>query len=433
MSSFWADALRTVIAILVLALLFLSQRYWFGQARRLIERTRHPLWRRALRGLWYLATAALLAVIVLRLAEFRLSGLLLVGLWLMSSFAAYLLVKLVHGTEWLWTFFADRRDSARRSESPAAGAPANASRRYFFQRAAYFAGAVPFVGAAYGFLAGRMRYRVERVEVPIPNLPGALDGLRIAQLSDFHIGAYMPREGVRRAVEMANELGAELCVVTGDYVTMRSDPLEDCIEELAALRAPLGVWGCLGNHEIYADVEDEATRLLRAAGARVLRYENAEVAWRGQAFNLIGMDYEGSTHSGRRRPRLSLVEPLVRRDVPNVLLSHNPNSFFRAAELGIELTLAGHTHGGQVQVEILHRHLNPARFFTPYVAGLYSRPNSASDSARHWLARRSQLQADVGGPLATSSLYVNCGIGTIGAPIRLNAPPEITLLTLRRA
>jgi predicted MPP superfamily phosphohydrolase len=113
--------------------------------------------------------------------------------------------------------------------------------------------------------------------------------------------------------------------------------------------------------------------------------------------------------------------------VPNVLLSHNPNSFPRAAELGIELSLAGHTHGGQVRVEILDHRWSPARFLTPYVAGLYQRPLFTPE---HVSDQQSSLHA-VGSPL--SAIYVNRGLGTIGAPVRLGVPPEITLITLRRA
>jgi hypothetical protein len=96
---------------------------------------------------------------------------------------------------------------------------------------------------------------------------------------------------------------------------------------------------------------------------------------RGIALNLIGVDYQRQRAAeGKKAPMLAGLEPLVRRDVPNILLSHNPNSFPRAAELGIELSLAGHTHGGQVRVEILDHRWSPAQFLTPYVAGLYRRP-----------------------------------------------------------
>ena len=127
---------------------------------------------------------------------------------------------------------------------------------------------------------------------------------------------------------------------------------------------------------------------------------------------------------------LANLDPLVRRDMPNILLSHNPNSFNRAAELGIELSLAGHTHGGQIQVEILDHRLTPARFISDYVAGLYQRP---------LLAPASRILVQPGSVIATSNLqpvsnlYVNRGLGTVGAPVRLGVPPEISLFVLRRA
>jgi len=158
----------------------------------------------------------------------------------------------------------------------------------------------------------------------------------------------------------------------------------------------------------------------------LLRHENAELMWKGSALNLIGVDYQRQrTQDGSRPPMLAGLEPLVRHDVPNILLSHNPNSFPRAAELGIELSLAGHTHGGQVRVEILDHRWSPAQFFTRYVAGLYRRP----------LLNPSLLtEADAAAsPHASSFVYVNRGLGTIGAHVRLGVPPEITLLTLRRA
>ena len=258
----------------------------------------------------------------------------------------------------------------------------DASRRTLFRYAAYLAGSLPFIAATYGFAAGRLRYTIERVDVPIANLPPELDGLRIAQLSDIHIGDYMPPHEIARAVAMANELQPDISFVTGDFVSSEGDPLDACINELAKLRAPLGVWGCNGNHEIYAGVEDEAERLFREKGMRLLRARNEVIEHKGARFNLLGVDYQRDHMvSGERTgPMLTEIQHLVRRDMPNILLSHNPNSFPRAAELGIELSLAGHTHGGQIKVEIVDHNITPARLISPFVAGLYRLPMA---SCRH--------------------------------------------------
>jgi hypothetical protein len=123
------------------------------------------------------------------------------------------------------------------------------------------------------------------------------------------------------------------------------------------------------------------------------------------------------------------VESLVRLDMPNLLMSHNPNAFNRAAELGIELTLAGHTHGGQIQVEILDHRLSPARFITDYIAGLYHRPLLMPDQPKR-MGETIKLMPNA--PNGLAALYVNRGLGTVGAPVRLGAPPEITHIVLRR-
>ena len=345
-------------------------------------------------------------------------------------------IKIVAGADWLW-----RRLRTSFSNKPLAHSSGRAcigqrTRKTSIIPADTFSklreyqrrGAVQ--SAAYGFAEERFRFYVREVH-PIAYLPPALDGLRITQLSDIHIGSYMPVAQVRRAVGMANEIGGDLIVVTGDFLTGRTDPLEDCIAELSRLRAPLGVWGCNGNHEIYARAEAKSAELFQKFGMKLLRQENAELRWNGSAFNLLGVDYQRQRDAeGNRAPMLVGIQALVRRDVPNILLSHNPNSFPRAAELGIELSLAGHTHGGQVRVEILDHRWSPAEFLTPYVADLYRRPLFAPSSLKNTEVSALR-QITIPQPQATSALYVNRGLGTIGAPVRLGVPPEITLITSR--
>ncbi len=153
---------------------------------------------------------------------------------------------------------------------------------------------------------------------------------------------------------------------------------------------------------------------------RMLRQSAAQLAWNGGRFNLIGVDYQHDVQlTGSRRPSLHAIESLVRHDIPNILLSHNPNTFYSAAELGIELSLAGHTHGGQVNIEIIHSSLNPARFMTSFIAGPYQLPMAAD------------TMGNSNGIASWSQLYVNKGLGTLALPARIGAAPEITLLTLR--
>jgi predicted MPP superfamily phosphohydrolase len=409
---------------LFLGLIYAVQRFWFVRAWSWTGSFRSVALHNLLHGgLIALAVLLFLAILNPLFGHFlsNIGGgrtlVTLASLWLITSLFAFLAVKSVGGVEWL-TNTATRLVTSTATKF-------NPARRTFFQYAAYLAGGIPFMAATYGFAAGRLRYTIERVDVPIANLPRELEGLRIAQLSDIHIGDYMPPAEIARAVQMANALRPDLAVVTGDFISGEGDPLDVCIRELSQLRAPLGVWGCNGNHEIYADAEADAERLFRENGMRLLRAQNAVIEHNGAAFNLLGVDYQRDhmVPGGSTGPMLREIESLVRRDMPNILLSHNPNSFHRAAELGVELSLAGHTHGGQVKVEIVDHSITPARLITPFVAGLYHLPMTnghASDTA-----------ASNGSSKA--ALYVNRGLGTLAFPVRIGVPPEITLLTLRRA
>jgi uncharacterized protein len=434
--------LRSLTALSILIVLFLSQRFWYRGLWRVTSNWGR-VWLRV--GVRVLYLAGLLAIILnvadnLRQDNGRImprSGFTaFAGLWFASALVAYLCVKSVHTIEWAWHRL-HKAAPAHFPKVPVAQATAlqdfvpDPSRRTFFRTASVVAGAAPFLGVMYGYAAERLRYELRRVEIALPNLPSQLDGMSIVQLSDIHLSSYMSLESVRRAVDMANDVGADLAVVTGDLITGVHDSVYDCVQEVRRLYAPLGVYGCNGNHEIYARAEDLAERYYAQAGMKMLRGENAVISYKGAQLNLLGVDYQRERMpSGRKVQMLANVEPLIRRDMPNILLSHNPNSFNRAAELGIELSLAGHTHGGQVQVEILDVSLSPARFITDYIAGLYHRPLLMPDQPRR-MGETIKLMPNA--PKGLAALYVNRGLGTVGAPVRLGAPPEITHIVLRCA
>jgi uncharacterized protein len=416
---------RFLFLSILLSLLLLVQLFWFRALWRTTAKLRSDLLRLTTRSL-YVTVLVVFAIRVLeRISGIRLlpgTGLLafvvsLIQLWLFASFLAFLCFGAVKLVEYLWFRIKDLVTRAKPSE------PDDYSRRSFFRTTARIAAAVPLVAGLYGFAAERFSFRIRRVEVPMADLPLALEGFQIVQLSDIHSGDYMPLDEVRRAVDMANGLGADIAVVTGDFISSERDPLAGCIAELSRLRTPLGTWGCNGNHEIYSNAEDRAEELFRQHGMTLLRQQNHQIQFKGGSFNLIGVDYQRDHMvQGPRPPMLEGVEKLVRRDIPNVLLSHNPNSFTKAAELGIELSLAGHTHGGQVTVEILDRRYTPARFITPFTAGMYELPISSN------LAASNQTSVQ-----KRAFLYVNRGLGTFALPARIGVDPEITLLRLRRA
>ncbi len=253
---------------------------------------------------------------------------------------------------------------------------------------------------------GRLETAHQRIR--LGRLPKAFEGFRIVQLSDLHISPFMSAEEIRRYVVIANQLKGDLVVLTGDFLTWDHAAEGAVVQALSALKAPFGVFGCLGNHEIYTETQDSITRLFATEGIHILRQARMPLQTGGEALNLIGVDFQGN-HDGPDWPQsayLRGVDHLMMPDTANILLSHNPNSFDRAAELGIDFTLAGHTHGGQLSLEFLHRGLSLSRFETPYVSGWYEKIGS--------------------------QIYVNRGIGTIGFPIRFGARPEITVLELTR-
>lgn len=261
---------------------------------------------------------------------------------------------------------------------------------------------LPAAASSFGVIRARSDAQVREVEIPVRDLHPDLAGMRIVQLSDIHLSEFVSRAQVARVVDQANELRADLAVVTGDLITSPGDPLDACIEELRRLRSPNGVWGCLGNHEILAGAEEYATARAARFGIRFLRRQSVELPFGSARLNLAGVDYQR-----RGTEYLAGAKTLQRAGAANVLLCHNPDPFPVAASQGWDVTIAGHTHGGQITLEYLHPSLNPARFYTPFVYGLYRQ--------------------------GASAMYVTRGIGTVGLPMRLGTSPEIALLRLGRA
>jgi len=274
-------------------------------------------------------------------------------------------------------------------------------RRVFLERAAT-GGALLLGGgsAAYGALFGRRDFRIETVPVRIAGLPRALDGFTVVQISDIHFGLYVRDDEIRIAAELIRRANPDLIVLTGDLV----DHDAACAPFLGRLIRRLegaarhGIAAIPGNHDYYTGVE-VVLDTARRAGASVLVNEGRVVGDAGGAFALLGVDDVWMRREGGG-PDLARAIATVPRDLPRVLLCHNP-AFFPEAADHVALQLSGHTHGGQIN---LSHAVTGLVLPHGYVAGLY--------------------------PRGDAQLYVNRGFGTAGPPSRIFSPPEITRVVL---
>jgi predicted MPP superfamily phosphohydrolase len=280
--------------------------------------------------------------------------------------------------------------------------PEDPERRAFMARAMSSVIGVAAVGLG-GYGAARARIPVvKELTVSLRRFPSALDGLKVVQLSDVHIGPLIDGAWLRNVVARVNELSPDVIAITGDLVDGSVEQLRDHVAPLAELRAKHGVYFVTGNHEYYSGA-DAWIAELTSLGIRVLRNERVSVGEGDASFDLAGIDdYRAKGFGGDHGP--DLAKALAGRDPERelVLLAHQPKHAFEAAEHGVGLQLSGHTHGGQIW---------PWGYFVrldqTFVAGLDR--------------------------LKDTQIYTSCGTGYWGPPMRVGAPPEITLLTLNRA
>jgi uncharacterized protein len=251
-----------------------------------------------------------------------------------------------------------------------------------------------------GFLNARRRARIVRVEVPIADLPTALHGFSIAQVSDVHVGRTIKRNYVEAIVTAVNELQADLIAVTGDVVDGPVHELAAHTAPLAHLRARYGAFFVTGNHEYYSG-EPAWRAEFERLGLRVLMNEHVVIEHRGERVIVAGVtDFSAHRFDAAQKsdPQAALAGAPTDA-AARILLAHQPRSASAAARAGFDLQLSGHTHGGQFWPWMFF-----VRFQQPFTAGLHR-------LERLWV-------------------YISRGTGYWGPPKRFGAPSEITLLRL---
>jgi uncharacterized protein len=268
------------------------------------------------------------------------------------------------------------------------------------------AGAVALAGDS--VLLEPNRPRIVRQDFFLPRWPERMNGFTVALLSDFHYDPYFSVHPLHAAIPMVNDLRPHLIVLTGDFVTAplvgddrkAAFAAEPCARLLRQMTAPHGLWAVLGNHDEATDHKHVA-RALQTENIQVLANQSQAIEGNGARFWLAGVNDVIS-----KTADLSKTLRTVSANEAVILLAHEPDFADHAAKFPIDLQLSGHSHGGQIRIPFLPPFYLPT-LGKKYVLGTYRV-----------------------GPL---TLYTNAGLGTIGVPARLNCPPEITLLTLRRS
>jgi hypothetical protein len=247
-------------------------------------------------------------------------------------------------------------------------------------------------------LSGRLQCR--EIAVAVPGLPHAFQGLRIGVVSDLHRSAVVSERQCRRAAALLGAARCDLIVNLGDNVTRRAGYAPSAVAGFRAVRPPLGKLAVLGNHDHWTNAA-EVSRALERAGFRVLVNQNVALRRGGQAIYIIGLDDLWASASPRVAKAFDGVPP----GACAIVLSHNPDAIYERPVRGAALVLSGHTHGGQVLSA--NRLVPNCRYGRLHPHGLYR-------------AGKTQI-------------YVTSGVGVISPPIRLGVPPEVAVITLRRA
>jgi len=283
------------------------------------------------------------------------------------------------------------------------------SRRRFMQgSAAAGFGAIAFTGG----VGSRSAYGdpdVTRLEIPLQGLPPGLDGLRVAHLTDLHAGPLTHASRLRRWRALAERERPELLLFTGDFVDSLPEEIEPLVEAFRDFPAPLGRFAILGNHDYFTDPRPIWAALERS-GIHCLENHHVLLARNGEKMVLFGLQ-DPMARDGRFQgirfgpgPMPQDVALALPPDLWRMGMVHRPSNWNLAREAGAQFTLAGHTHGGQIN---LIPGVNSATMLGPFTDGLYRQEGRA--------------------------LYVSRGLGVVGLPLRIAAPPELAILTLRRA
>ncbi|MCD6063656.1 MAG: metallophosphoesterase [Flavipsychrobacter sp.] len=302
--------------------------------------------------------------------------------------------------------------------SPTPSAGANVGRSIFLQRMALIVGGIALGGFIWG-ITNRYRYKIRRVRLAFGNLPEAFKGMKIVQISDIHAGSFDRHEAVARGVQQVMAESPDIIFFTGDLVNNKADEVQPYVDIFSQLKAPLGVYSTLGNHD-YGDYVQWPSAQAKTKNLEWLKETHGKMGWRllmnehvllekgNDRIAVLGIENWSAKANFPKYGDLSRAHAGLGKDIPfKILLSHDPSHWdaqVRKQFPDINLTLSGHTHGMQFGVEIPGLKWSPVQYVYQKWAGLYR------EGAQY--------------------LYVNRGFGFLGYPGRLGILPEITVIEL---
>ena len=308
-------------------------------------------------------------------------------------------------TDWLQQRWNNVQEEKLAESSTPSSLNPSLSRRSFLTHAAMLPPVAMTGINAVGILDAEFRAVVRRIDLAYDNLPPELDGLKIGHMTDVHLGTYVSIQDVKKLATLLQQESPHLLAITGDFaddVALLPGAM-DMMKPLMA-SVPLGSWFCMGNHEHMRGAAP-IRKVLQQSGIRILDNKQERISFGGGHFALAGVDYPiGAVASVRPEVARNYLETACG-NAPltdfTVLMAHHPDFLPAAFDRKVDLTLAGHTHGGQVG----WGQRSAFAFLYPYMRGIYGKEQSfgfVSSGAGHWM------------------------------PFRLNCPPEVSVITLRR-
>jgi predicted MPP superfamily phosphohydrolase len=287
------------------------------------------------------------------------------------------------------------------------------SRRKFLRTAGVAVSAYAFAGAGYGLIR-HDAYKIENKDIVINNLPPELKGLTITLISDIHAGQYMTEGDMREYADILNDLKSDVICIPGDFVNYDPNDINAFTKAFRDVKAKYGIYGTLGNHDYFVNPEYVANVIQNESPVTLLRNNFNSISINGKELIMLGVEDTRDAGGQTNKKILSYIDDTINKakavspeysSSPKILLCHKPYAFDDIAKREVDVVLAGHTHGGQViPVKIGNFNMSFAALVSKYIDGLYT--------------------------IGKTNMYVSRGLGSVGLPIRLNCPPEITKIKL---